>query len=35
MAEIVISEFMDEDAVAGLQADFDVHYDPNLVDAPE
>lgn len=35
MAEIVISEFMDQDAVAGLQADFDVHYDPNLVDAPE
>ncbi len=35
MAEIVISEFMDEDAVAGLSADFDVLYDPGLVDAPE
>jgi (S)-sulfolactate dehydrogenase len=35
MADIVISEFMDEEAVAGLQADFNVHYDPNLVDAPE
>lgn len=35
MADVVISEFMDEEAVAGLQADFDVHYDPNLVDTPE
>ena len=32
MADIVISEFMDEDAVAGLSAGFDVHYDPDLVD---
>lgn len=32
MPDIVISEFMDEDAVAGLARDFDVHYDPALVD---
>lgn len=35
MADVVVSEFMDEEAVAGLSADFDVHYDPDLVDAPE
>lgn len=35
MPEIVISEFMDEAAVAGLRADFEVHYDPDLVDAPD
>jgi (S)-sulfolactate dehydrogenase len=35
MAEIVITEFMDEAAVAGLRDDFDVHYDPGLVDAPD
>lgn len=34
MAEIVITEFMDEDGVAALAADFDVHYDPGLVDDP-
>ncbi len=32
MATIVISEFMDEAAVNGLKADFDVLYDPDLVD---
>ena len=32
MADIVISEFMDEDAVASLRAEFDVRYDPDLVD---
>jgi (S)-sulfolactate dehydrogenase len=32
---VVISEFMDEDAVALLRARFDVTYDPKLVDAPE
>ena len=32
MADIVISEFLDEEAVARLSSDFDVHYDPDLVD---
>ncbi len=32
MAQIVITEFMDEAAVAGLAADFDVLYEPDLVD---
>mgnify|MGYP006902650783 CR=1 FL=1 len=32
MAEIVISEFMDEAAVADLRASFDVLYDKTLVD---
>lgn len=35
MAEIVISEFMDEEAVADLGRGFAVHYDPKLVDQPE
>lgn len=35
MAEIVISEFMDEAAVEGLRAQFDVRYDPELVDDPD
>ena len=35
MPEIVICEFMDPDAVAELQQDFDVLYDPELVDAPD
>lgn len=35
MAEIVISEFMDEAAVADLKASFDVLYDKTLVDRPE
>lgn len=34
MAEIVITEFMDESAVEDLKRDFSVHYDPGLVDAP-
>ncbi len=34
MADIVISEFMDEGAVNDLRRDYDVHYDPGLVDAP-
>ncbi len=34
MAEIVISEFMEEKAVADLAADFPVLYDPVLVDRP-
>jgi len=32
MPDIVVSEFMDEAAVNGLAADFDVEYDPTLVD---
>jgi len=35
MAEIVISEFMDEAAVEALREDFDVVYDPDLVDRPD
>ena len=35
MSDIVISEFMDSDAVDGLMADFDVRYEPELVDRPE
>ena len=35
MAEIVISEFMDEAAVADLRASFDALYDKTLVDRPE
>ncbi len=34
MADIIISEFMDEPAVDGLRAEFDVLYDPGLVDRP-
>jgi (S)-sulfolactate dehydrogenase len=34
MKMIVISEFMDSSAVDGLRADFEVLYDPSLVDAP-
>lgn len=34
MADIVICEFMDEAAVEGLRAEFDVLYDPGLVDRP-
>ena len=32
MADVVISEFMDQAAVQGLAQQFDVLYDPNLVD---
>lgn len=32
MPDIVISEFMDQAAVDGLSADFELHYDPDLVD---
>ena len=35
MKRIVITEFMDADAVASLQQRFDVLYDPQLVDQPE
>jgi (S)-sulfolactate dehydrogenase len=35
MPDIVITEFMDDAAVSSLAADFDVHYDADLVDRPE
>jgi (S)-sulfolactate dehydrogenase len=35
MPEIVITEFMDDAAVADLAADFDVHYAAALVDKPD
>ncbi len=35
MCSIVITEFMDEAAVARLKAKFDTRYDPGLVDRPE
>jgi (S)-sulfolactate dehydrogenase len=35
LAEIVVTEFMDEAAVAALRADFSVRYDPGLVDRPD
>ncbi|NNU80945.1 3-phosphoglycerate dehydrogenase [Halovulum dunhuangense] len=35
MPDVVITEFMDEDAVAALSARFDCLYDPALVDRPE
>ena len=35
MADVVISEFMDQAAVAGLADEFDVLYDPKLVDHPD
>ncbi len=34
MADVVISEFMDEAAIRGGLAGFDVYYDPGLVDRP-
>lgn len=34
MHRIVITEFMEEGAVAGLRADFDVHHDPSLFEDP-
>ncbi len=35
MADIIITEFMDEEAVKGLAANYDVVYDPQLVDKPD
>lgn len=35
MPDIVISEFMDEAPVKNAGRDFDVHYDPDLVEKPE
>ncbi len=35
MTDVVICEFMDQAAVDALAADFDVMYDPALVDSPE
>ena len=34
MPDIIISEFMDQEAVDDLSRDFDLHYDPDLVDRP-
>jgi len=34
LADIVISEFMDEAAIAALSGRFQIHYDPGLVDRP-
>ena len=35
MAKIVVTEFMDDDAVAALSAQHDTHYDPALADRPD
>lgn len=35
MTDVVISEFMDQAAVDGLAAEFDVVFDPKLVDKPD
>lgn len=35
MPDIIITEAMDQRAVDGLAADFDVHYDPSLTDKPD
>jgi (S)-sulfolactate dehydrogenase len=35
MTDVVICEFMDQAAVDGLAAEFDVMYDPDLVDRPD
>ena len=35
MTDVVICEFMDQAAVDGLAAEFDVMYDPGLVDRPD
>lgn len=35
MPDIVISEFMDQDAVDGAAVDYDLVYDPGLVDKPQ
>ncbi|MCP3973038.1 MAG: hydroxyacid dehydrogenase [bacterium] len=34
MPDVVITEFMDADAIAGLQSQFDVHYDAELAESP-
>ena len=35
MADIVISEFMDEEYIDEIAKGYDAHYDPNLVDHPD
>ena len=35
MAEIIITEFIDQSAVDDLATDYDVVYDPALVDQPD
>jgi (S)-sulfolactate dehydrogenase len=33
--EVLITEFLDQESVAGLSAEFPTHYDPTLVDNPD
>lgn len=35
MADIVISEFMDQEAINGTSSEYSIHYDPELVDKPD
>ena len=35
MTDVVVSEFMDETALSSELSDFDVLYDPKLVDQPD
>lgn len=35
MTDIVISEFMDEEYIDETAKEYDVHYDPDLVDNPD
>lgn len=35
MTDVLITEFLDEDAVAALRADYAVHYDPGLCERPD
>jgi len=35
MVQIVISEFMDQEAVNGTSSEYTIHYDPELVDKPD
>ncbi|HEV2678335.1 MAG TPA: hydroxyacid dehydrogenase [Aliidongia sp.] len=35
MTDVLITEFLDEESVAALQADYAVHYDPGLCERPD
>ena len=35
MTDVLITEFLDEDALASLRADYSVHYDPGLCERPD
>jgi (S)-sulfolactate dehydrogenase len=35
MTDVLITEYLDEDAVAALEADYAVHYDPGLCERPD